>query len=148
MAEVCAYLLVAASLDVCCGRWSYLCCPIWKFLVVWCFYYSCRPNNSHTIKIAVTFLTQVAALNPVSIKPTASNMLHKMWCTLFDHWNQNGRHQIYFVRTDILDAYGSMRHEKLCDILKRNISAGICFQIIVACFLCVVKILDMCWPGT
>jgi hypothetical protein len=133
MDEVCACLLVAASLDLWSGRGSHLCCPISNSLMVQCFYYSCRPNNSHMIRMAQTFLIQVAALNSVSVKPMASNLLHKMWCKLFHHWNKNDRHQIYFVRTDILDAYGSLHHEKLCDILKHNISAGNTFS--VCCYI-------------
>jgi len=74
--------------------------------------------------LARTYLTQVSALNPVSIPSLSANKFHKIWCTFFDHWNQNNRGQVYFVRTDISDAYGSLRHDKLCDILRNTISKG------------------------
>jgi hypothetical protein len=74
--------------------------------------------------LARIYLTQVSALNPVSIPPLSANTLHKIWCTFFDHWNQNNRGPVYFVRTDISDAYGSLNHDKLCDILRNTISKG------------------------
>nr|QTW21094.1 telomerase reverse transcriptase isoform 1 [Prorhinotermes simplex] len=80
-----------------------------------------RRRNAHKIALAQTYLTQAAALNPVSIQPLSANKLHKIWCTFFDHWNQNNRCPVYFVRTDISDAYGSLRHDKLCNILRNTI---------------------------
>ena len=74
--------------------------------------------------LAQIFLTQVSALNPVSIPSLSANKLHNIWCTFFDHWNQNNQGQVYFVRTDISDAYGSLHHDKLCDILRNTISKG------------------------
>jgi hypothetical protein len=86
--------------------------------------YRNRYDIAENIRIAKTYLTQVAALNPISIKPTDAIKLHEKWCTLFDYWNKNNRHQVYFVQTDVMDAYGSMCHKKLYHILKKNISKG------------------------
>jgi hypothetical protein len=74
--------------------------------------------------LARTYLIQVSALNPISIPSLSANKLHKIWCTFCNHWNQNNRGKLYFVRTDISDAYGSLRHDKLCDILRNAISRG------------------------
>jgi hypothetical protein len=68
-------------------------------------------------------------MNPISIKPAAANKLHEKWCTLFDYWKKDNQQQVYFVQTDISDAYGSICHQKLYHILKRNISAGNQFSV-------------------
>jgi len=54
------------------------------------------------------YLAQAAALYPTSIKPVDAKCY-----TLFVHWNQSNRQQVYFVWTDIWDAFGSVHNEKL-----------------------------------
>nr|CAD7574309.1 unnamed protein product [Timema californicum] len=58
------------------------------------------------------FLNQVNLRNKYSITGN-TNDFHVLWTKLWSNWNETGRQPLYFVRTDILDAYGSILHRPL-----------------------------------
>ncbi|XP_069689925.1 telomerase reverse transcriptase-like [Periplaneta americana] len=80
-----------------------------------------RPEFEQLFTYARTYLLQMERLHHHTIRPTVTKELHTTWCNFWEKWNRNGRKPLFFIRTDISDAYGSILIKKLNAILKEVI---------------------------